>query len=44
MELMGTWNWYLPSWLRWLPVIRVDPEMAPVQRRRAVPQGGGGGD
>src|SRR6185436_4769712 len=19
MKLLGTWNWYLPSWLRWLP-------------------------
>jgi RND superfamily putative drug exporter len=27
MELMGKWNWYLPSWLRWLPVIRVEPNM-----------------
>ena len=23
MELMGDWNWYLPKWLRWLPVVRV---------------------
>jgi RND superfamily putative drug exporter len=27
MELMGKWNWYLPSWLRWLPMIRVEPGM-----------------
>jgi hypothetical protein len=19
MKLLGEWNWYLPSWLRWLP-------------------------
>ena len=19
MKLLGRWNWYLPSWLRWLP-------------------------
>jgi uncharacterized membrane protein YdfJ with MMPL/SSD domain len=29
MKLLGDWNWYLPSWLEWLP--RVGPE------RDAVP-------
>jgi uncharacterized membrane protein YdfJ with MMPL/SSD domain len=24
MKLLGDWNWYLPSWLRWLP--RLEPE------------------
>jgi RND superfamily putative drug exporter len=24
MELLGDWNWYLPSWLNWLPDFRVD--------------------
>jgi putative drug exporter of the RND superfamily len=19
MKLLGKWNWYLPSWLQWLP-------------------------
>jgi RND superfamily putative drug exporter len=19
MKLLGRWNWYLPSWLQWLP-------------------------
>jgi putative drug exporter of the RND superfamily len=19
MKLLGAWNWYLPSWLEWLP-------------------------
>jgi RND superfamily putative drug exporter len=19
MKLLGDWNWYLPSWLEWLP-------------------------
>jgi RND superfamily putative drug exporter len=27
MALLGRWNWYLPSWLRWLP--RVQIERAP---------------
>ena len=24
MVLLGKWNWYLPSWLQWLPRVRVD--------------------
>ena len=27
MKLLGAWNWYLPSWLRWLP--RLDAEEEP---------------
>ena len=38
MELMGTWNWYLPSWLRWLPTLRVDAEATPRRRRVMSPQ------
>ena len=26
MGLLGRWNWYLPSWLEWLPRIEVDHE------------------
>jgi uncharacterized membrane protein YdfJ with MMPL/SSD domain len=26
MRLLGGWNWYLPSWLEWLPHIEVDRE------------------
>ncbi len=31
MVLLGRWNWYLPSWLNWLPELHVegDPEPAP---------------
>jgi RND superfamily putative drug exporter len=45
MELLGTWNWYLPSWLRWLPNLRVEAETTP-RPYDAVPQPGvgGGGD
>jgi uncharacterized membrane protein YdfJ with MMPL/SSD domain len=25
MVLLGRWNWYLPSWLRWLPRIEIEP-------------------
>jgi RND superfamily putative drug exporter len=24
MELLGDWNWYLPSWLQWLPRLHVE--------------------
>jgi uncharacterized membrane protein YdfJ with MMPL/SSD domain len=30
MKLLGDWNWYLPSWLQWLPTLeRPEPEVAP---------------
>jgi putative drug exporter of the RND superfamily len=29
MKLLGDWNWYLPSWLRWLPDPHVEHE-API--------------
>ena len=25
MRLLGRWNWYLPSWLEWMPDFRVEP-------------------
>jgi RND superfamily putative drug exporter len=25
MRLLGNWNWYLPSFLRWLPEIHLEP-------------------
>ncbi len=25
MKLLGRWNWYLPSWLDWLPHLQVEP-------------------
>jgi RND superfamily putative drug exporter len=28
MKLLGGWNWYLPSWLRWLPDPHVEHEAA----------------
>ena len=24
MKLLGDWNWYLPSWLSWLPAVNVE--------------------
>jgi len=36
MKLLGDWNWYLPSWLEWLP--RLEHEKAP--EAPAVPVSG----
>ncbi|MDQ3874219.1 MAG: MMPL family transporter [Actinomycetota bacterium] len=27
MQLLGRWNWYLPSWLQWLPHLEVEREV-----------------
>ncbi len=44
MELMGKWNWYLPSWLRWLPVVRVEPgALRGIDRIPGMASGAGGG-
>jgi len=37
MKLLGKWNWYLPSWLRWMPDLRI--EGAPVAAPRTAPAG-----
>ena len=29
MKLRGDWNWYLPSWLNWLPDVHVEGHSAP---------------
>jgi len=29
MALLGKWNWYLPSWLNWLPELHVEGDPAP---------------
>jgi RND superfamily putative drug exporter len=26
MTLLGKWNWYLPSWLEWLPDLKIEGE------------------
>jgi len=30
MKLLGDWNWYLPTWLEWLPSLEHETEAAPV--------------
>src|SRR3954453_21914908 len=29
MTVLGDWNWYLPSWLHWLPELHVEGDPAP---------------
>ncbi len=36
MRLLGRWNWYLPSWLGWLPDVQVEGAEPPVARPRAA--------
>jgi RND superfamily putative drug exporter len=36
MKLLGDWNWYLPSWLQWLPRLDMEPEAAPEARPTPV--------
>ena len=35
MKLLGDWNWYLPSWLEWLPRVGVETAREPVPEVRA---------
>ena len=35
MKLLGEWNWYLPSWLQWLP--RLEPASEPAPEMPAAP-------
>jgi RND superfamily putative drug exporter len=34
MKLLGEWNWYLPSWLEWLPHLQAEPSGTRRPRRR----------
>jgi hypothetical protein len=36
MKLLGDWNWYLPSWLDWLPDAHVEGDV----RHGCRPAGG----
>jgi uncharacterized membrane protein YdfJ with MMPL/SSD domain len=36
MKLLGRWNWYLPSWLRWLPEFHVEGEERKTRRPAAA--------
>jgi uncharacterized membrane protein YdfJ with MMPL/SSD domain len=41
MKLLGAWNWYLPSWLSWLPHFEVETahEPPPPPRQAVQPSG-----
>ncbi len=34
MKLLGDWNWYLPSWLHWLPNLQIEGEHQSTSDRR----------
>lgn len=36
MKLLGKWNWYLPSWLEWLPKINLEGAPEPVTGREST--------
>jgi uncharacterized membrane protein YdfJ with MMPL/SSD domain len=36
MTLFGRWNWYLPSWLSWLPDVHVEGHEEELRPRRAT--------
>lgn len=36
MTLLGRWNWYLPSWLSWLPDVHVEGHEEEPEPRRAT--------
>jgi uncharacterized membrane protein YdfJ with MMPL/SSD domain len=42
MKLLGDWNWYLPSWLEWLPKIRMEEGAADEPLAGEAPAGGQG--
>jgi RND superfamily putative drug exporter len=35
MSLLGRWNWYLPTWLDWLPELHVEGDADPLPSSRA---------
>jgi uncharacterized membrane protein YdfJ with MMPL/SSD domain len=37
MKLLGDWNWYLPSWLDWLPHLEHGAEIEPVAAPQVPP-------
>jgi uncharacterized membrane protein YdfJ with MMPL/SSD domain len=41
MKLLGDWNWYLPSWLDWLPHVAAEGATAPpLEEPQLEPVGG----
>ena len=44
MQLLGARNWYLPSWLRWLPKVDVEGSSVPSTGPAAMPAGAAGAE
>ena len=40
MRLLGSWNWYLPTWLEWLPHIQIEAERQEEPKAVALPSRG----
>jgi len=40
MKLLGDWNWYLPSWLEWLPRIKMEESGGGGPLEAEAPAGG----
>jgi RND superfamily putative drug exporter len=38
MKLLGERNWYLPTWLEWLPQIHIEGRREPVVLPTPVPE------
>ena len=38
MKLLGEWNWYMPSWLEWIPRFGANPAVTPVAQPVDHPQ------
>ncbi len=41
MTLLGPWNWYLPSWLGWIPHVEVEGASSEGMRERPAPADAG---
>ena len=37
MTLLGRWNWYLPSWLNWMPELHVEGDPVPSPSETTLP-------
>jgi uncharacterized membrane protein YdfJ with MMPL/SSD domain len=37
MKLLGDWNWYMPSWLEWLPRVAVATDPEPIHETSPMP-------
>ena len=38
MTVLGPWNWYLPTWLHWLPELHVEGDPAPAPAPAQTPE------